>query len=121
MRFAWVSPFHDGLAAVAVKKTFDHSAGFIQKEGAFSIPPAFDFARSFCGGLAAVAIGNQFGYIDKAGKTVAPLKYEEASTFSGELAQIILRDSKGLLHDAYIKKDGSVAWVSEDALPSVKY
>lgn len=44
--------------------------GYIDRQGRIVIPPGFDFAGSFAGGLAEASKGGHHGYIDKSGKLI---------------------------------------------------
>lgn len=79
-RYADASPFHDGLAAVAVGEA-PSRWGFVDGQGQFVIPPQFDYASRFSEGLAAVLSGDRWGYVDKQGKLVIGADYGVAGDF----------------------------------------
>ncbi|HPO12187.1 MAG TPA: WG repeat-containing protein [Candidatus Hydrogenedentes bacterium] len=93
--------FSEGLAAIATETRQVSSGGFsfkrwgyIDKTGAWVIPPQFDYARSFSEGLAAVEKDGKTGFIDKQGKFVLPAQYACASSFSEGLAAASLEGGK---------------------------
>ncbi len=69
-KFVLVSPFSEGLAAVAVVKSNSAIWGYINHEGKMVIEPKFKSAGKFENGLASVSIGDQDAYIDSSGKFV---------------------------------------------------
>jgi len=56
------------------------------------IQPQFDFAKSFCEGLAWVKIGSKYGYIDTTGQLVIPAKFEEAERFYQGKARVKIKN-----------------------------
>jgi hypothetical protein len=62
--------------------------GYISKKGDIIIPPIFDFARPFYGGLAFARKGRQKGYINTRGKFLFEPPYEILGDFTGELAMV---------------------------------
>jgi hypothetical protein len=80
--------------------------------GEIVIPPQFENARVFSGGLAAVRVGEpdffdkankkwireaQWGYIDKTGKIVIPPQFERADDFLEGLARVYLDGKSGCI------------------------
>ncbi|MGB7844866.1 MAG: WG repeat-containing protein [Candidatus Acidiferrum sp.] len=63
--------------------------GYIDASGKPVIAPAFDEARRFSEGLAAVkGSDGKWGYVDKVGKLAVPPQFEEAGDFSEGLAAV---------------------------------
>ncbi|MCX6352033.1 MAG: WG repeat-containing protein [Bacteroidetes bacterium] len=95
--------FYEGLAAVRVKDKW----GFMDKQGNMKINPQFDYYKSFCNGLAPVAIMNKdkgnymWGYINKKGELAINHQFNRAEGFSEDLA--LVYDGKKY---GYIDKDG---------------
>lgn len=58
--------------------------------GQFVIPPQFDYAQSFSGGLAWVKVGNEWGVIDRTGKRLIQPQYYEHYAFSEGLALVTI-------------------------------
>ena len=56
------------------------TVGYIDKSGKFAIPPQFDDAGPFIGGLAAISKDGKWGYIDKTGKITIPPQFDEVKT-----------------------------------------
>ena len=66
--------------------------GFIDRSGREIIPPAYDNARDFMNGMAAVQVAGKWGYIDKSGKLVIPAQFESASDFSEDVAAVLINN-----------------------------
>jgi hypothetical protein len=65
----------------------DGKWGFMDRTGQIVIPPAFDDARDFFHGLAAVEMSEgHWGYIDEKGKLVISARFDEVRDFIEELA-----------------------------------
>lgn len=72
------SSFKEGLAAVPFKINGSSKMGYINRRGKVVIPPRFDYAEEFIGGIARIyesrgqteAWQSAFGYIDKTGKYI---------------------------------------------------
>jgi hypothetical protein len=64
------------------------AVGFINAKGGFAIQPAFESARDFQEGLAAVRIGGLWGYIGVDGKLAIPQRFEQAQSFREGLAAV---------------------------------
>jgi len=93
-------PFAGGLARFVEHGRF----GFFDEAGRVVIAPAFDFARPFSEGLAAVCrgcrlrpdgeyhfpAGGRWGFIDRRGRLVIPLRFEEAGDFRSGSAPVLL-------------------------------
>lgn len=60
--------FSDGLCDIEILGK--NKTGYINKKGKWAIPPIFDIAYPFKGGLARVSIDEKWGYIDKTGNFV---------------------------------------------------
>ena len=111
--FAAMSEFYDGYSAVlATQDTQGGMAsgwGFVNKHGAWVIPPQYPAVTVFGNGLAgARRMGHLFGYIDSKGKEVIPAKYMEAGPFSEGLAPVHVADQNGIAHWGYIDTTGKM-------------
>jgi hypothetical protein len=95
-RFNGISPFSEGLAAVATEK----GSGFIDTRGAFVIEPRFESAQSFSQGLAAVSVGGKVGFVDTSGLMVIAPRFEEASRFSDGFAPVRTEGKWGYIDTA---------------------
>jgi hypothetical protein len=62
--------------------------GYIDTAGRIVIPPQFDHASEFRGGLALVKSANKWGFIDANGRPVIPPRFDAAHTFSEGLAAV---------------------------------
>jgi len=98
--------FHDGLAAVLTGSANDDSGrwGYLDKQGRMAIPPAFQEAKSFQNGLAAVSQDGLWGYIDKQGRWAIKPRFSEATGFNAE--GTALAEEQG--HDVLIDRTGKV-------------
>jgi hypothetical protein len=90
--FGKLRNFSEGLAAVEVrslKKSVSSSWGYIDRTGNFVIPPRFQLAWDFKGGLARVSKdknNTHRGYLFKNGKLVwDPVDWEKSSNFKRDL------------------------------------
>ena len=86
--------------------------GYINSDGHIMIKCQFDKARQFSEGLAAICIDTVWGFIDTAGKIVIEPKYYNVAQFSDGLCNVALKNDTGIVN-AFIKTDGSVAFISE--------
>ncbi len=84
--------------------------GYINRSGKEVIPPKFNNARHFSGGLAAVKVRSQWGYIKTDGSFAIQPKYEDAAPFINGLALVQTGfDSSSRTFTAdQIRADGSV-------------
>jgi hypothetical protein len=103
------TPFHEGIATVLVwgesgapntPALIDRTgrivlSGVVDKSFQWIIPPKYDFAEEFSGGLAPVQMGGKWGYIDKAGNEIVPPKYDLAWLFSDGLGRVQIDISTG--------------------------
>lgn len=82
--------FVAGLACVrhAVGPEANGGWGFIDKRGAFVIPPRYENADMFSEGLAAVQQGGKWGFVDPRGNLVIPARYDRIKRFSEGLALV---------------------------------
>jgi len=64
--------------------------GFIDETGRIVIAPAFDAAKPFSEGLAAVKIDHKWGFIDEAGKLLIAPAWEEVGSFTSGRASVLL-------------------------------
>ena len=60
--------------------------GYINANGEFVIPPAFDCALPFADGLASVMVEGKWGFIDATGQFAIPPTYDLAYSFTGGLS-----------------------------------
>lgn len=78
--------------------------GYLKLDGQWLIAPAYDSARDFINGFAAVKLGEQWQIIDRAGKIVRPLPGKQIwGDSSKQQWQVELADGSTLL----LKADGS--------------
>jgi hypothetical protein len=66
-RYDAISSFQESLAYVRDRS---QSYGFINLMGQEVIPPFFEEARAFCGGLAPARMGGKWGFIDRSARFV---------------------------------------------------
>ncbi|MBS1617377.1 MAG: WG repeat-containing protein [Bacteroidetes bacterium] len=92
--------------------------GYINSRGEIVIKCQFDGAENFSEGLAAVAVDTLWGFIDSTGRFAIAPQYDSRGTFSGGLCNTVWQKD-GRTVSGFIKKDGSVAFVSryEDISP----
>jgi len=102
-KFPEVQFFSEGLAAVRLVPS--GFFGFINTEGATVILPRYTRALPFCGGLAAVSLGERWGYIDRQGKVAIDFQYNQADCFINGLARVVLRG-----RDGYLDRQGRMVW-----------
>ncbi|MCZ7645181.1 MAG: WG repeat-containing protein [Planctomycetota bacterium] len=55
--------------------------GFLRKDGAWGLPPAFEAVRPFFDGRAAARQGGRWGHIDDSGRWRVPARFDEARDF----------------------------------------
>lgn len=93
----------------------DGKVGFIDEEGEVVIPPRYDFASSFCHGMAAVCIGCQrqpgphggyeggrWGFVTRTGTEVVPPRYEAVSrSFDEGGRAVVIEDGQELTIDRH--------------------
>ncbi|HET6892084.1 MAG TPA: WG repeat-containing protein [Pyrinomonadaceae bacterium] len=77
--------FSERLAAVLDRRK---GWGFIDKTGAFVIPPKFESALGFSEGLAAVLLDNKWGFINKNGILVIDHQFDWVAEFSEGVAVV---------------------------------
>ncbi len=82
----------------------DQKYGYQDRYGKLVIPPAFNLAYQFVGGLAAVKTGKKWGYINESATFVIQPKFDHASTFSEGLARVQLGSKYG-----YVNRSGDMA------------
>jgi len=92
--------FFDGLSCIDVNDRPGHPNhkvmyGFVDREGIMRIPPIYEAAEDFRGGLAAVKLNGKWGFIDTKGETIIPLVYDLAHEFSDGLALVELNGKYG--------------------------
>ena len=74
-RYVSVSPFSEGLAAVAVFAEQPGGGvktewGYVDRKGKMVIPPRFETASQFENGVARVTVAGETGYIDRQGRYI---------------------------------------------------
>ena len=103
--------FSEGVAAVGQGQRLDDlinlappppgygKRGYIDKTGAFVIPPQFESGNSFSGGLAAVrqTTDGKWAYIDKTGKIVIQPRFDQAEKFLDGLACVSVNEREGVI------------------------
>ena len=126
-----VDRFSEGLALVRLsvknnrlyRGSEDLKYGFIDRTGAFVIPPQFDRVETFSEGRAmfrtlvkdgsvsrdrAFSDTNRAGFIDATGKVVIKAEYLAAKSFSEGLAAVAIRTSDKTIVWGYIDREGRV-------------
>ena len=93
-----IRPFHQGLAAVRVKKYW----GFINVQGKLIIPPVYFSVGDFHCGRASVYKDGRCGYIDYSGKLIVEMLYNSCHDFEGDRAVVKVTRLK----DGVISLDG---------------
>lgn len=68
----------------------DEKYGFVNAKGRVAIKATFDYAASFCEGVAVAVVGGKYGYIDPKGCWVIAAQYDYARSFRGGKAQVEL-------------------------------
>ena len=86
--------------------------GFININGTFEIQPAFDEAKRFSEGLAAIRIDSLWGYIDSTGSITIKPKFYNAEQFSSSRALVELKSIGA--DQAFIDKSGSIVFKPEE-------
>jgi hypothetical protein len=81
----------------------DGKWGYSDLSGRVVIPPIFEYAGDFNGGMARVRLNDRFFFIDHSGRRVTP-EFDQTFDFSEGLAAIDLGGK-----EAYIHRDGSIA------------
>lgn len=88
--------FNEGLARVRVRLDAGRQAwGYVDRKFKLRIKPAFDEARDFVDGRAAVKIKDKWGYIDKTGKLVVEPMFDDADDFDDTYAMVRVGDVLG--------------------------
>ncbi|CAL2079125.1 conserved protein of unknown function [Tenacibaculum sp. 190524A02b] len=86
--------------------------GFINSKGNNVITCQFDEVGEFSEGLAGVLIDSTWGFIDITGKIVIEPKFYSTAKFSDGLCNVKIKTDSNL-QNAFIRKDGSIAFKSE--------
>jgi hypothetical protein len=95
--------YYEGLAMIRARS--NNRYGYIDAAGKTVIPPRFEDASFFWGGLAPAKLNNRWGYIDKAGEVVINFQYDSAEAFINGLARVTVRG-----REAYIDRQGNFVW-----------
>lgn len=102
-------PFQEGLAA-AFAAGKNAKAGFINREGRWAIPPQYDDARHFCGGVAPVQVGKLWGYINSANQMIIAPRFEDAESFNYGMGEASERGEDGKLHEVFLNRAGKILY-----------
>ena len=100
-----MSRFSEGLAAA--KTTAGGGWGYVDRTGAFVIPPQFTNADPFSQGLAPVSYGGSWFYITKAGAFALGTSFYRAYPFSADGLALVQPSQDGQF--GYIRRDGTFA------------
>ncbi len=104
-----------------VGKGPERRAGFIDEAGRWVIPPKYDDAYHFCGGLAPLKVRGRWGFIDSTGHAIIATKYEGAESFDGSIAIVYEKDEKGVLHRELIDRKGTVLYRSSKTAVIIRF
>lgn len=74
--------------------------GYVDRSGSLVIPPQFDHADRFAGGVALVSQGSKWGYVDVHGRIVAEPHFDSALGFSEGVAAVEAHGKWGFLDKA---------------------
>ena len=86
-----IGRYHEGLAPVAIQAG---RWGYVDREGAFQIPPQFNtHALAFSEELAAVCVNGEWGYINREGEMVIPPQFHAAGDFNDGIASVSRADA----------------------------
>jgi hypothetical protein len=102
LKYAYVYPFSEGMAIVAVDDGYDKYGrwkskyGFVDKTGKEVIPCIYDKACPFSEGLACVQKNDKCGFIDKEGKEIIPFYYNEIGEGEGANDEYFIYFKDGL-------------------------
>jgi hypothetical protein len=66
--------------------------GFIDRSGAYAIPPVHEEVEDFAGDRAMIKLNGKYGYLDRSGALVIPATYDFATAFSEGLALVCVGD-----------------------------
>jgi len=94
--------FVDGYARVRVKTRDGEKWGYIDQRFKPRIAPAFDDARDFVGGVAAVEVDGKWGFIDKAGRVVIEPRFASADDLDETLVMVEVQNKFG-----YVNRDAT--------------
>lgn len=82
------APIHQREAAKLFPVRLQGKFGYADPNGQVVIKPAFDAARLFSEGVAAVQKDSKWGYIDSTGKAAIEARFEGAGDFCEGLARV---------------------------------
>jgi hypothetical protein len=94
-------PDLDGLLVITQYSNGVGKSGFIDRTGKIIVPPKYDEAYSFSGGLGLVRLGDLYGFVDRNGTELIKPKFGNACSFSEGLAAVRINSKYG-----YIDKSG---------------
>lgn len=107
-----IQPHRIALGGELVPGRKDTKVGFVDASGRFKIPPIFDDALPFSGGLAAVKTGAKWGFIEASGHFAITPRFDDAFYFIDGVAvanlagHFVLIDRKGKVivsgYDSYL-------------------
>jgi hypothetical protein len=104
--FDYIGSFNDNVAKININDKW----GYINEEGAIIISPAYEFARDFHDGFAAVKvkalIGSKWGYINKQGEMVIKPKFDEVGEFCNGVARVKFKSIIKGIKDGVVYKNG---------------
>lgn len=89
-------PFSEGLAAVC---TDEKKWGYIDKTGAYAIPPIFDVCFSFREGRAVVKIDGKYRIVDKQGQYISDMEFDKTGKlYRNGFLWVCLNDLYGFIN-----------------------
>jgi hypothetical protein len=86
----WVDKLSGGLAAAQSRVTQPLNMGFVDRGGVFRVPPIYEDAQPFSGGVARVVLDEmvtKFGFVDAAGKLLFSAEDTSFDSFKNGLAR----------------------------------
>lgn len=104
--FDYIGTFNDNLARIKINDKW----GYINEEGQVIIGTAYELARDFHDGFAAVKvksiIGSKWGYINKLGEIVIKPKFDEVGEFCNGVAYVKVKSILQGIKEGFVYKDG---------------
>lgn len=122
-QFSWVSPFSEGLAAVAENREYMPKWGYIKPDGTYAIAPKFDGAYSFRNGIAVVKDNLFAATINKQGEYLKKTEYYLAGVDNDENFRAYLTNFNTAVEVTNVKygvitKEGAIVKPEFDGQPS---